>query len=73
MQFLAWLNAPLVTRLVQVVDSTHQVHATSRREEFLKYLGDEAVDVAVIDPSLARLRHAAFRRLDSSCAPLGRA
>lgn len=53
MLFLAWLNAPLVTRLVQVVDGTHQVHATSRRDEFLKYLREHAVDVAVIDPSLA--------------------
>jgi len=53
MLFLAWLNAPLVTRLVQVVDGTHQVHATSRRDEFLRCLRDDAVDVVVIDPCLA--------------------
>ena len=53
MLLLAWLNAPLVTRLVQVVDGTHQVIATSHREEFLSYLRDDAVDVAVIDPSIA--------------------
>jgi AraC-like DNA-binding protein len=52
MRFLAWLNAPLVSRLVQVVEGTHQVHATSRRDEFLKCLREEVVDVAVIDPSL---------------------
>jgi AraC-like DNA-binding protein len=38
---------------VQTLDSTHQVRATSRRDEFLKFLGEDAVDVAVIDPSLA--------------------
>ena len=65
MFFLAWLNAPLVTRLVQVVDGTHQVHATSRRDEFLKCLREETVDVAVIDPSLAA---SDTRHTDSSIA-----
>ena len=53
MLFLAWLNAPLVTRLMRVVDVTHQVRATSRRDEFLEMLRQEAVDVVVIDPSLS--------------------
>src|SRR4029079_3150486 len=65
MFFLAWLNAPLVTRLVQVVDGTHQVHATRRRDEFLKCLREETVDVAVIDPSLAA---SDTRHTDSSIA-----
>ncbi|HEX5073049.1 MAG TPA: AraC family transcriptional regulator [Gemmatimonadaceae bacterium] len=52
MLFLAWLNAPFVTRLMRVVEATHQVRATSRREEFLDILRQEPVDVAVIDPSL---------------------
>lgn len=52
MRFLAWLNAPLVSRLVQVVEGMHQIHVTNRRDEFLRCLRDDAVDVAVIDPSL---------------------
>ena len=52
MYFLAWLNAPLVSRLVQVVEGMHHVHATSRRDEFLGCLRELAVDVVVIDPSL---------------------
>jgi|KBSSwiStaDraftv2_1062776.scaffolds.fasta_scaffold122611_2 AraC-like DNA-binding protein len=59
MLFLAWLNAPLVTRLMRVVEATHQVRATCRREEFHDVLRKEPVDVAVIDPSLgvADTRH----------------
>lgn len=52
MRFLAWLNAPLVSRLVQVVEGAHQIEVTNRRDEFLKCLRDHVVDVAVIDPSL---------------------
>ncbi len=53
MLFLAWLNAPLVTRLIRVVEATHQVRATNRRDEFLETLRQQAVDVVVIDPSLS--------------------
>jgi AraC-like DNA-binding protein len=65
MYFLAWLNAPLVSRLVQVVEGTHHVHATSRRDEFLRCLREFDVDVAVIDPSLQAPDR---RRSDSSIA-----
>lgn len=53
MQFLAWLDAPPVNRLSQVLDGNHVLHATTRRDEFLQRLREELVDVAVIDPSLA--------------------
>lgn len=65
MLFLAWLNAPLVTRLVQVVDRTHQVRATSHRDEFLRCLREDAIDVAVVDPCLANYD---ARRPDASIA-----
>jgi hypothetical protein len=66
MRFLAWLDAPLVNRLLQVLDANHLLHSTSRRDEFLQRLRDELVDVAVIDPSLGA--HGT-RDADSSIAP----
>jgi AraC-like DNA-binding protein len=53
MRFLAWLDTPLVNRLSQALNGSHVLHATPYRDEFLQRLGEEAVDVAVIDPSLA--------------------
>ena len=52
MLFLAWLNAPLVTRFTHAVDGLHQVQLSNSRDEFLVGLREHAVDVAVIDPSL---------------------
>jgi AraC-like DNA-binding protein len=39
--------------LIRVVEATHQVRATNRRDEFLETLRQQAVDVVVIDPSLS--------------------
>lgn len=66
MRFLAWLDAPSTNRMLQVLDSSHLLHATSHRGEFLQRLRIDVVDVAVIDPLLGAHGD---RDVDVSIAP----